>query len=99
VQAIAEPLVDAYQRLAEAMKRLSSGEHCAVDVASAGSSATERLTAFKTLRARKTETPRVFVSYAREDEETVRTLSKRLTDAGFGTSTKITCTPVKTGRT
>jgi hypothetical protein len=87
-------LVDAYRRLVEAIERL--GSSAVADPDDGRGSAKQlptsptmvpggNLTAFKTLRARKTETPTVFVSYAREDEETVRTLSRRLTDLGFKT--------------
>ena len=86
-QAIAEPLVDAYGRLVEAIEKLGPLGRESTKQLPAPSTMVPagNLTAFKTLRTRKTETPRVFVSYAREDEEIVRTLSRRLTGLGFKT--------------
>jgi hypothetical protein len=86
-QVPAKPLVGAYRRLVEAIERLGpSGRGSAKQLPAPPTMVPAgNLAAFKTLRVRKTETPRVFVSYAREDEETVRTLSRRLTDVGFKT--------------
>jgi MinD-like ATPase involved in chromosome partitioning or flagellar assembly len=83
-EAISEPLVEAYQRLADTLNLLrperrggASGESRELE------QHTDALASFRTLRARKTETPTVFISYAREDETQVRTLYRALIDAGF----------------
>jgi MinD-like ATPase involved in chromosome partitioning or flagellar assembly len=87
-QAIAEPLVDAYVRMINVIDKLGPNvapdpePTAAVEVKDPPADA---LAPFRTLRVRKTETPTVFVSYAREDEAAVRALATQLKAAGFRT--------------
>lgn len=86
--AIAEDLAGAYEKLAGAMGKLTGGRpadavappEAVAEVARAEPPAIER---FRKLRERKTETPTVFISYAREDEAQARELHRRLGEAGF----------------
>lgn len=86
--AIAEDLAGAYEKLAGAMGRLTESRpadaaappETVAEVARAEPPSIER---FRKLRERKTETPTVFISYAREDEAQARELHRRLGAAGF----------------
>jgi cellulose biosynthesis protein BcsQ len=86
-EAIAEPLIEAYERLAAAIDTLRTGR-AAQAPASDPSPAAEPLASadvapFQTLRARKTDTAKVFISYARDDEAPVQELYESLEGAGF----------------
>jgi hypothetical protein len=84
-EAISEPLVEAYQRLTATLKRLRRDASVPADQEAPkfDHSRSTSLARFRALRARKTDTPTVFISYAREDEIVVRTLYNRLIEAGF----------------
>jgi len=81
--AIAEPLVEAYSRLAETLSSLFVSFELGEPPGGRADGDTMELDRFRALRARKTDTPSVFISYARDDEVVVRQLYQSLTDAGF----------------
>lgn len=87
-QAIAEDLAEAYKNLAETMEKFTgikpaeplAGEEGDSNKGADSPSAFER---FRKLRERKTETPTIFISYAREDEAEARAIYQKLDEAGF----------------
>jgi hypothetical protein len=84
--AIAEPLVEAYGRLAETLEALSApgtSPDPAHETAGARTDDASDLDRFRALRLRRTETPSVFISYAREDEAVVSGLYESLKGFGF----------------
>jgi Mrp family chromosome partitioning ATPase len=85
-EAISEPLVEAYQRIATTLKELRPRpvvpEPPDAPNREKGSRAAD-LARFRALRIRKTDIPTVFISYARDDATAVRVLYQNLTGAGF----------------
>jgi hypothetical protein len=85
-EAIAEPLVEAYERLTDTLKALSTRDgvprnHAAAD--RPNETDAMDLDRFRALRIKQTETPSVFISYAREDQASAHELWKSLTAFGF----------------
>ncbi len=86
----AEELAEAFQNLAETMGKFIEIEPAAPvtgedDDSNKGADEPSLFERFRKLRERKTETPTVFISYAREDETQARAIHEKLSNAGFKT--------------